>query len=154
RLRPALPGHRHGLRPPGLVEVHRRPRHLPHPTHPGQTIAPQRGGRAGLAHSLGLRRGKGRLASNRWHRSSSNSLLIVISPTLARSRWISSSRSSAGRLFSAACPPPKNASRHCAKVAAVTPSSRARLSSDSPRSRRRIVSLFRPPQHPPRSPPP
>ena len=90
--------------PPRLAQVHRGSRQLPHPAHPRQTIAPLRGGRAGLAHSLGLRRGKGRLASSRWHRSSSSSLFIVISPTFARSRWISSSRSSAGRLFSAAWP--------------------------------------------------
>src|SRR5262249_1095647 len=143
RLRPALLGRRHGRRPPRLTQVHRGSRQFPHATHARQTIAPLRGARAGLAHSLGLRRGKGRFASSLWHRSSRSSLFIVISPTLARSRWISSSRSSASRLFKAVWPPARNASRHCASVAAVTPSSRARLSRDSPRNRRRIVSVFR-----------
>ena len=81
-------------------------------------------------------------------------MFIVISPTLARSRWISSSRSSAGRLFSALCPPARNCSRHWASVAAVTPSSRATPSSASPRSRRRIVSVFRRAENRPGSRPP
>jgi hypothetical protein len=38
----------------------------------------------------------------------SSSLSIISSPTLAFSRAISSSRSSAGRLFSAARPPSRN----------------------------------------------
>ena len=49
---------------------------------------------------------------------------MVSSPTLARSRAISSSRSSAGRLFSAAWPPARKSSRQPERVAAVTPSSR------------------------------
>ncbi len=51
----------------------------------------------------------------------------LANPTLARSRWISSSRSSAGRLFKAAWPPVRRCSPHCASVAAVTPSSRAKV---------------------------
>lgn len=58
-------------------------------------LAP-RGGRAGLAHALGLRLGQGWLASRRWLRARSTWSSTVISATLASSRWISSPRSWAG----------------------------------------------------------
>ena len=54
---------------------------------------------AGLAYGLRLLGTKGRSARQRWSNSSSS---MVSSPTLARSRAISSSRSSVGRLLRAA----------------------------------------------------
>jgi hypothetical protein len=58
---------------------------------------------------------------------------MVNSPTLARRRAISSSRWSVGRLFKPDCHAARNASRHSASRAAVTPSSRKRESRSSPR---------------------
>ena len=61
------------------------------------------------------------------------------SPTLACSRWCSSSRASGARLFSPAWPAARNWSRHWEARAAVIPNSRDTDSRFSPRSRRSTV---------------
>ena len=65
------------------------------------------------------------------------------SPTLACSRWCSSSRASGARLFSPAWPAARNWSRHCEARAAVIPNSRDTDSRSSPRSRRSTVARVR-----------
>ena len=123
-LRPALRRRLHGTAGSRPSLVDRRAGNLPELADAGRAVAACCGGRAGPAHRLDLRRAKGSPASAVRARSSSSSLPIVIAPTLACSRRISSSRSSAGRLFSDAWPAARKRSRHCASVAAVTPSSR------------------------------
>jgi hypothetical protein len=120
RLRPTLQGHHRRL-PPAARRVDRRPGDLRDAADAGQAVPPRCGGRGRLAHYLDLLRPKGPSASARRARSRSSSFAIVSSPIFARSRPSSSSRSSAGRLFTAACPPVRNCSRHCAIVPAVTP---------------------------------
>src|SRR5262249_46386129 len=131
------------------LEVESRAGQVPEATDAGQPVGPSGGGGDGLAYRLGLLGTKGRSARQRW---SSSSLSLVSSPTLARSRAISSSRSSVGRLFRAAWPPARKSSRQPARVAAVTPSSRARSSRLSPRRRRRTVAALRGAEKRPRSP--
>ena len=65
------------------------------------------------------------------------------SPTLACSRWCSSSRASGARLFSPAWPAARNWSRHWEARAAVIPNSRDTDSRFSPRSRRSTVARLR-----------
>src|SRR5215210_7292223 len=102
RLRPALPRHDRPL-PPAASRVDGRARDLQHATHPSQAVATLHGGRGGPPHHLDLRRPKGPPSpSARRARSRSSSTSIVSSPIFARSRPSSSSRSSAGRLFTAA----------------------------------------------------
>src|SRR5262249_30203660 len=91
---------------------------------------------------------KGRSARQHW---SSSSLSMVSSPTLARSRAISSSRPSAGRLLRAAWPAARKSSRQPERVAAVTPSSRESSSRSSPRRRRRTAAVLRWEEKRPRS---
>src|SRR3954462_1583875 len=76
---------------------------------------------------------------------------MVSWPTFDRRRAISSSRSSAGRLFMAAVLPPRKLSRQPERVAAVTPSSRESVSRSSPRRSRRTASVFRLAEKRPRS---
>ena len=65
------------------------------------------------------------------------------SPTLACSRWCSSSRASGARLFSPAWPAARNWSRHWEARAAVMPNSRDTDSRFLPRSRRSTVARLR-----------
>ena len=65
------------------------------------------------------------------------------SPTLACSRWCSSSRASGARLFSPVWPAARNWSRHWEARAAVIPNSRDTDSRFSPRSRRSTVARLR-----------
>ena len=115
---------------------------------PGRSVCPVEGeaDRPTASASSGQKGGR---PGSRW---SSSSLSMVSSPTLARSRAISSSRSSAGRLFRAAWPPARKSSRQPERVAAVTPSSRERSSRSSPRRRRRTASVLRWAEKRPRSP--
>src|SRR5207244_850592 len=69
-------------------------------------------------------------------------------------RWISSWRSSASQLCNDAWPPARNSSRQWVSVPAATPTSRAKLSSGSPRRRPRIPSVFRRAEKRPGSRPP
>src|SRR5689334_5662694 len=122
------------------LEVDRRAGQIPDAADAGQPVGSSGGGGDGLAYRLGLLGTKGRSPRHRWV---SSSLSMVSSPTLARSRAISSSRSSVGRLFNAAWPPARKSSRQPERVAAVTPSSRARSSRSSPRRSRRTVVVLR-----------
>src|SRR5262249_40318595 len=127
-------------RPLMSLEVKRRAGQVPDATDAGQPVALSGGGGDGLAYGLRLLGAKGRSARHLW---SSSSLSMVSSPTLARNRAIASSRSSVGRVLRAAWPPAKKSSRQPARVAAVTPNSRARSSRLSPRRRRRTVAALR-----------
>src|SRR5579883_2819134 len=109
------------------------------------------GGRERLAHGLDLRDAKGWPASARSARSRSSSFSMVSSPILARSRARSSSRASVARLRTPAWPAARNRSRHCASVAALTPSSRLSASRASPRRMRSTTSVFRREDQRPRS---
>src|SRR5262245_6973782 len=140
---------REGDGPPMPLEVERRAGQVPDAADAGQPVALSGGGGDGLADRLGLLGTKGWSARQRW---SSSSLSLVSSPTLALSRAISSTRSSVGRLFSAAWPPARKSSRQPARVAAVTPRSRASGSRLSPRRRRRTVAAVRGAEKRPRSP--
>src|SRR5262249_20690780 len=131
------------------LEVERRAGQGPDATDAGQPVAVSGGGGDGLAYRLVLLGTKGRSAWQRWV---SSSLSMVSSPTLARSRAISSSRSLAGRLLRAAWPAARKSSRQPARVAAVTPSSRERSSRLSARRRRRTVAALRGAEKRPRSP--
>src|SRR5262249_38908836 len=122
---------------------------VPEAADAGQAILPPGGGGGGPPYLFRLVGAKGRSARHRW---SSSSLSMVSSPTFARSRAISSSRSSVGRLFSAAWPPARKSSRHPDRVAAVTPSSRETSSRSSPRRSRRTVAVLRWEEKRPRSP--
>jgi hypothetical protein len=68
---------------------------------------------------------------------------MVSSPTFASRRPISASRASAGRLFSDASPPARNASRQPLSSAAVTPSPRETSSRSSPLSSLSTASCLR-----------
>src|SRR6185437_7431093 len=105
----------------------------------------------GAAQAPRLLDAKGRPDSSCWHLVPSNSLSMVSWPTFDRRRAISSSRSSDGRLFMAAVPPSRKASRQPESVAAVTPSSRETVSRSSPLRRRRTASDFRLAENRPRS---
>src|SRR5690606_17079352 len=141
RLRAALTGRR-GALAAITRRVHGRARYFPPATHASEPVGLSSRGGEGFAHRLRLGHKKGFSSSIRWQRSSSSSLAIVISPILARSRWISSSRSSAGRLFRLASPPARKWSRQLASVPAVTPMDRDTASSVSPRSTRSTASRF------------
>src|ERR671929_1453994 len=125
------------------VAVHRGAGEVPDPGDPGQAVGPARGRRDGLAHRLGLRRPKGRPPSRAAIFCSSSSLAMVISPSLALRRSNSSSRLSRSRSFIAASAPTKARSRHWLRRATVMLSSRATVSSGSPRSRRVTMASFR-----------
>ncbi len=68
---------------------------------------------------------------------------MVISPTLAVRRAISSSRPSRSRSFSAVAAPARARPRHSVRRARVTFSSRATVSSGSPRSTRVTAAILR-----------
>src|SRR5262249_13755547 len=121
---------------------------VPEAADAGQAGLLPRRWRNGLAYLFRLLGTKGRSARPLW---GSNSLSMVSSPTLARSRAISSSRSSAGRLLRAAWPAARKSSLQADMVAAVTPSSRESSSRSSPRRRRRTVSVLRRAEKRPRS---
>src|SRR5262249_45437348 len=74
------------------VEVDRRAGQIPEAADAGQAVLPPRRWRGGPPYFLRLLRTKGWSSRQRWR---SSSLSMVSSPTLARSRAISSSRSSA-----------------------------------------------------------
>src|SRR5262249_20688724 len=134
---------------PVALGVDRRAARAPGAPDASKAVLPPRRGGCGPPYFFRLLGTKGWSARHRW---SSSSLSMVSSPTLARSRAISSSRSSVGRLFRAAWPPARKSSRQPARVAAVTPSSRARSSRLSPRRRRRTVAALRGAEKRPRSP--
>ncbi len=94
-----------GLGPGRLqVPVHAGPARTPGPAHPGDAVSLARGDRDDGAHRFDLRRPKGWPTSIFAIFSTRSSLSMVISPTLARSRSISSSRVSRGRCFSPDAP--------------------------------------------------
>ena len=73
----------------------------------------------------------------------SNSLSMVISPTLDFSRAISSSRSSRSRSFRADAAPASARSRHSVSLATETFASRATTSNGSPRNKRATTAILR-----------
>src|SRR5271157_5020880 len=73
----------------------------------------------------------------------SNSLSMVISPTLDFSRAISSSRSSRSRSFSADAAPASARSRHSVSLATETFVSRVTTSKGSPRNKRATTAILR-----------
>src|SRR5262245_9726090 len=121
-------------------KVDRRAGQEPEAADAGQAILPPGRGGGGPPYLFRLVGAKGRSARQRWV---SSSLSMVSSPTLERSRAISSSRSSVGRLLSAACPPARKSSRQLERVAAVTPNSRDISSRSSPRRSLRTTLVFR-----------
>ena len=145
RLRPLLqrPLDRRAERPPNARSA---------PTHP------PRGGRVDtnfnlsqkrdavqhrLAQSDGLR-GGGRSPSPRiWIFFSKSSICMAWSPTLALRSWMKPSRWSGSRDWSRAYMAAMASSRHSASLPGVTPSSRLRASSGSPRKSRRTTSVLR-----------
>src|SRR3989441_3094958 len=143
RLRSAPPQHSLGLRGDAELIVKARTRHLPFPRYAHHAVESSREGRSGAAHGFDLRQAKGRAASMRWIFSRSNSLLMLRSATKDFSRWVSSFSTSASRALRLASPPSRNWSRQPDRVAAVTPSSRERVSRSSPRSNRRIAAALR-----------
>src|SRR3954466_1961854 len=110
---------------------------------PSQAVAPTRDRRDGPAHRLNLRRAKGRPPSRAAIFCSSSSLAMVTSPSLAFKRSSSSSRLSRSRSFIAASAATRARSRHALRRATVTLSSRATVSSGSPRSRRVTAASLR-----------
>src|SRR5829696_3067882 len=127
----------------GAMAVDRGAGAAPDPGDPGQAVDAASGRGDGLAHRCDLRRPKGRLPSRAAIFCSSNSLAMVISPSLALRRSSSSSRPSRSRSFIAASAPTRARSRHSVRRATVTFSSRARVSSGSPRSRRVAAASLR-----------
>src|SRR4051812_35323981 len=125
------------------MAVDRSPREAPDPGDPGQAVGAARARRDGAAHRRDLRRPKGRPPSRAAIFCSSSSLAMVTSPSLALSRSSSSSRPSRSRSFIAASAPTRARSRHSLSRATVTLSSRARVSSGSPRSRRVTAASLR-----------
>lgn len=130
-----------GRRMAGAID--RGPGHAPGPAHGGDPVGSVRGGRDVPAHGLDLRRAKGRPASRRAILPSSSSLSRVSSPTFERRRRTSSSRSSAGRVLSAAWPAARKSSRQPEIRAAGTPRSRETRSRSSPRRIRRTAPCLR-----------
>src|SRR5919199_4480304 len=137
--------------PPRPPRVERRARHAQRPAGALPPIDPAGGGRDRPTHRLDLLDTKGWPVSARSARSRSSSFAMVSSPIFARRRARSSSRASVGRLRTPAWPAASNWSRHWASVAAVTPSSRLRASSASPRRIRSTTSVFRREDQRPRS---
>src|SRR5208337_3522572 len=123
--------------------IHAGARDIPRARDPRQAITTRRGRRDRLAHRLDLLRAKGLLASMAAILADSNSLSMVISPTLDFSRAISSSRSSRSRSFSADAAPASARSRHSVSLATETFASRATTSSGSPRNKRATTAILR-----------
>ena len=123
-----------------------------HPTHPSDPVRPASRGGEGHAHRLRLGHKKGFSSSIR---CAALEQQLVGHRDLAHLRpqpRISSSRSSAGRLFKLASPPARNWSRQPASVPAVTPIARDTASSVSPRSTRSTASRLRREENRPPSP--
>src|SRR5664280_1430781 len=118
-------------------------RNIPNARDPRQAIRARQGGRDRLAHRLDLLRTKGRLPSMAAILPYSNSLSMVISPTLDFSRAISSSRSSRSRSFRADAAPASARSRHSVSLATETFASRATKSNGSPRNKRATTAILR-----------
>src|SRR4051812_44332878 len=125
------------------MPVDRGPGQAPDAGDPGQAIGAARGRGDGPAHRFDLRRPKGRPPSRVAIFCSSSSLAMVTSPSLAFRRSNSSSRPSRSRSFIAASAATRARSRHSLSRATVTLSSRARVSSGSPRSRRVTAASLR-----------
>src|SRR5664279_3239563 len=123
--------------------IHAGARHTPRARHPRQAITTRRGRRDGLAHRLDFLRAKGLRASMAAILADSNSLSMVISPTLDFRRAISSSRSSRSRSFRADAAPASARSRHSVSLATETFVSRATTSNGSPRNKRATTAILR-----------
>src|ERR1019366_7952697 len=123
--------------------IHAGARNTPCARDPRQAIRTRRGRRDRLAHRLDLLRAKGLLASMAAILADSNSLSMVISPTLDFSRAISSSRSSRSRSFRADAAPASARSRHSVSLATETFASRATTSNGSPRNKRATTAILR-----------
>src|SRR5271168_1729283 len=115
--------------------IHAGARNTPRARDPRQAITTRRGRRDRLAHRLDLLRAKGLLASMAAILADSNSLSMVISPTLDFSRAISSSRSSRSRSFRADAALASARSRHSVSLATETFASLATTSNGSPRNK-------------------
>src|ERR1700693_1746489 len=115
--------------------IHAGARNTPRARDPRQAIRTRRGRRDRLAHRLDLLLAKGLLASMAAILADSNSLSMVISPTLDFSRAISSSRSSRSRSFRADAAPASARSRHSVSLATETFASRATTSNGSQQTR-------------------
>jgi hypothetical protein len=114
-LRSALLRHRPRLgwdRIALAVVVMRGAWHAEHTADPRHAVGSSWTGGDLAAQGLGLLRTKGSLGTSSPQRRRSSSLSMVSSPSLAWRRRSSSSRPSAGRLFSAALPPARKSSRH------------------------------------------
>jgi hypothetical protein len=105
---------KHSLMTPG---IQRRSGKLPKAAEAGQALALPGGVGGRFAYGFPLLRAKGRSAE---HRRRSNSLSIDSMPIYARSRALSSSRSSVGRPFRPDGPPARKSSRQAERMAAVT----------------------------------
>src|SRR4249920_3202306 len=123
--------------------IHAGARNTPCARDPRQAITTRRGRRDRLAHRLDLLRAKGLLASIAAILADSNSLSMVISPTLDFSRAISSSRSSRSRSFKAVAAPASARSRHAVSLAMETFVCRATRFSGSPRNSRATIAILR-----------
>src|SRR5271166_4016556 len=123
--------------------IHAGARNAPRARDPRQAIRTRRGRRDRLAHRLDLLRAKGLLASMAAILADSNSLSMVISPTLDFSRAISSSRSSRSRSFKADAAPASARSRHSVSLATEPFASRATTSNGSPRNKRATTAILR-----------
>src|SRR5271167_4601838 len=115
--------------------IHASARNTPRARDPRQAIRTRRGRRDRLAHRLDLLRAKGLLPSMAAISADSNSLSMVISPTLDFSRAISSSRSSRSRSFRADAAPASARSRDSVSLATETFASRATTANGSPRNK-------------------
>src|SRR6056297_275034 len=113
--------------------VDRCPGHAPDPADAGHTKAAVRGDRMRPTHFFDLRRAKGRPPSSLSILAYNNSLSMVISPTLACSRAISSSRASRSRSLSALSALIRTLSRHSVRRCTGTFKSRETASRLSPR---------------------
>src|SRR5271157_4585977 len=123
--------------------IHAGARNTPRARDSRQAITTRRGRRDRLAHRPDLLRAKGLLASMAAILANSNSLSMVISPTLDFSRAISSSRSSRSRSFKADAAPASARSRHSVSLATETFASRATTSNGSPRNKRATTAILR-----------
>src|SRR6056297_2917104 len=115
------------------MPVNCRPGHAPGSADAGHTKAAVRGDRIRPTHFFDLRRAKGRPPSSLSILAYNNSLSMVISPTLARSRAISSSRTSRSRSLSALSALSRTLSRHSVSRCTGTFKSRETASRLSPR---------------------
>ena len=144
RPRPAPWRRRRGRHATAAVEA--GPTDAPHPADPGDTVAAARGDRDDGAHRFDLRAAKGAPPPP----ASIRSILRgeVPCPWSARPPWSAGDRWSrpdrpVARDFRLAAPASRNASRQPLKSAAVTASSRATISSGSPRRTRSTASPLR-----------